>query len=75
MASIREGRNESEAVRAALVEAGNRRVQRAALAEEVRRLVAPSHRALLVLAQRYSSQSTGRTRAPCPAAVPTTHSC
>ena len=35
---MREGRNESEAVRAALVEAGNRRVQRAALAEEVRRL-------------------------------------
>jgi hypothetical protein len=35
---MREGRNESEAVRAALVEAGNRRMQRAALAEEVRRL-------------------------------------
>jgi hypothetical protein len=37
---MREGRNESEAVRAALVEAGNRRMQRAALAEEVRRLAA-----------------------------------
>jgi Arc/MetJ-type ribon-helix-helix transcriptional regulator len=33
-----EGRNESEAVRAALVEAGRRRRQRSALAEEVRRL-------------------------------------
>jgi hypothetical protein len=37
---MREGRNESEAVRAALVEAGDRRMQRAALAEEVRRLAA-----------------------------------
>ncbi len=35
---MREGRNESEAVRAALVEAGERRRRRAALAEEVRRL-------------------------------------
>ena len=33
-----EGRNESEAVRAALVEAGRRRRRQAALAEEVRRL-------------------------------------
>jgi Arc/MetJ-type ribon-helix-helix transcriptional regulator len=37
---MREGRNESEAVRAALVEAGHRRAQRSALAEEVRRLAA-----------------------------------
>ena len=37
---MREGRNESEAVRAALVEAGKHRMQRAALAEEVRRLAA-----------------------------------
>jgi Arc/MetJ-type ribon-helix-helix transcriptional regulator len=37
---MREGRNESEAVRAALVEAGGRRAQRSALAEEVRRLAA-----------------------------------
>lgn len=37
---MREGRNESEAVRAALVEAGHRRAQRAVLAEEVRRLAA-----------------------------------
>jgi hypothetical protein len=37
---MREGRNESEAVRAALVEAGTRRVRRSALAEEVRRLAA-----------------------------------
>ena len=36
---MREGRNESEAVRAALIEAGNRRSRRSALAEEVRRLV------------------------------------
>jgi Arc/MetJ-type ribon-helix-helix transcriptional regulator len=36
---MREGRNESEAVRAALVEAGQRRRRRAALAEEVRRLL------------------------------------
>jgi Arc/MetJ-type ribon-helix-helix transcriptional regulator len=35
-----EGRNESEAVRAALVEAGARRRRRASLAEEVRQLVA-----------------------------------
>jgi hypothetical protein len=35
-----EGRNESEAVRAALVEAGRRRTQRSAIAEEVRRLAA-----------------------------------
>jgi Arc/MetJ-type ribon-helix-helix transcriptional regulator len=35
---MREGRNESEAVRAALLEAGSRRLQRSALAEEVRRL-------------------------------------
>lgn len=33
-----EGRNESEAVRAALVEAGSRRMQRSALAGEVERL-------------------------------------
>lgn len=37
---MREGRNESEAVRAALVEAGRRRAQRAVLAEEVRKLAA-----------------------------------
>jgi hypothetical protein len=35
---MREGRNESEAVRAALVEAGRRRRRQAALADEVRRL-------------------------------------
>ncbi len=35
---VREGRNESEAVRTALVEAGRRRRQRSALADEVRRL-------------------------------------
>lgn len=35
---MREGRNESEAVREALVEAGRRRIQRSALAEEVRML-------------------------------------
>jgi Arc/MetJ-type ribon-helix-helix transcriptional regulator len=35
-----EGRNESEAVRTALVEAGQRRTSRAALADEVRRLAA-----------------------------------
>ena len=35
---MREGRNESEAVREALVEAGKRRTRRAALAEEVGRL-------------------------------------
>lgn len=33
-----EGRNESEAIRAALVEAARRRKQRSALAEDVRRL-------------------------------------
>jgi Arc/MetJ-type ribon-helix-helix transcriptional regulator len=37
---MREGRNESEAVRTALVEAGERRLRRSALAEEVRRLAA-----------------------------------
>jgi len=37
---MREGFNESEAVRAALVEAGDRRRSRAALAEEVQRLAA-----------------------------------
>src|SRR3954470_11374652 len=37
-ALMREGRNESEAVRAALVEAGARRRRHAALAEEGRRL-------------------------------------
>ncbi len=37
---MREGRNESEAVRTALVEAGHKRVQRSALADEVRRLAA-----------------------------------
>ncbi len=37
-ALMREGRNESEAVRAALVEAGDRRRQRSALAQEVQRL-------------------------------------
>lgn len=36
---IREGRNESEAVRIALVEAGQRRLRAAGLAAEVRRLV------------------------------------
>lgn len=35
---MHEGRNESEAVRTALVEAGRRRRRRAALGEEVRRL-------------------------------------
>jgi hypothetical protein len=35
---MREGRNESEAVRIALVEAGQRRHRRATLADEVRRL-------------------------------------
>jgi hypothetical protein len=39
-ALMREGRNESEAVRTALVEAGRRRRRQAALAEEVRRLAA-----------------------------------
>lgn len=37
---MREGRNESEAVRAALIEAGTRRQRRAALIGEVERLVA-----------------------------------
>jgi hypothetical protein len=37
---MREGLNESEAVRAALVEAGDRRRRRSALAEEVQRLAA-----------------------------------
>lgn len=37
---MREGRNESEAVRAALVEAGGRRRHRSALEEEVARLAA-----------------------------------
>jgi Arc/MetJ-type ribon-helix-helix transcriptional regulator len=37
---MREGRNESEAVRAALVEAGERRARRSALAAEVARLAA-----------------------------------
>ena len=35
---MREGRNESEAVRAALVEAGRRRARRSTLVDEVRRL-------------------------------------
>jgi Arc/MetJ-type ribon-helix-helix transcriptional regulator len=35
---MREGRNESDAVRTALVEAGRRRMQRTALAAEVTRL-------------------------------------
>jgi hypothetical protein len=39
-ALMREGRNESEAVRTALVEAGRRRRRQAGLAEEVRRLAA-----------------------------------
>lgn len=37
---MREGRNESEAVRAALVEAGERRLRRSSIAEEVARLAA-----------------------------------
>jgi hypothetical protein len=37
---MREGRNESDAVRTALVEAGRRRAQRSALAAEVTRLAA-----------------------------------
>lgn len=37
---MRDGRNESEAVRAALIEAGQRRLQRSALGEEVERLAA-----------------------------------
>ena len=39
-ALMREGRNESEAVRAALTEAGERRARRSALAVEVARLAA-----------------------------------
>ena len=39
-ALMREGRNESEAVRAALTEAGQRRARRSALAAEVIRLTA-----------------------------------
>ena len=39
---MREGRNESEAVRAALTEAGERRVRRSALAAEVARLASDS---------------------------------
>ena len=43
---MREGRNESEAVRIALVEAADRRGQRAALAQEARRAAAdPADRA------------------------------
>ncbi len=37
---MREGRNESEALRTALLEAGHRRGRRSALAEEVARLAA-----------------------------------
>ena len=37
---MREGRNESEAVRAALLEAGRRRLRRGAIEEEVARLAA-----------------------------------
>jgi hypothetical protein len=37
---MREGRNESEAVRAALVEAAQRRARQSAVADEVRRLAA-----------------------------------
>jgi hypothetical protein len=37
---MREGRNESDAVRTALLEAGRRRLQRSALAAEVSRLAA-----------------------------------
>jgi hypothetical protein len=37
---MREGRNESEAVRAALIEAGQRRARRSALVAEVARLAA-----------------------------------
>jgi Arc/MetJ-type ribon-helix-helix transcriptional regulator len=40
---MREGRNESDAVRTALVEAGRRRAQRSALAAEVSRLAADQH--------------------------------
>ena len=38
-ALVREGRNESEAVRTALVEAGRRRMRAAGLTAEVRRLI------------------------------------
>ena len=37
---MQEGRNESEAVRMALIEAGHRRGRRSALANEIRRLAA-----------------------------------
>ena len=40
---MREGRNESDAIRTALVEAGRRRGRRSALADEVRRLVTDPH--------------------------------
>jgi hypothetical protein len=40
---MREGRNESDAVRTALVEAGRRRLQRSALADEVGRLAQDPH--------------------------------
>ncbi len=40
---MREGRNESDAVRTALVEAGRRRLQRSALADEVGRLAQDLH--------------------------------
>jgi hypothetical protein len=39
---MREGRNESDAVRTALLEAGRRRAQRSAIAAEVSRLAADS---------------------------------
>lgn len=39
---LRDACNECDAVRPALVEAGHRRIQRSALAEEVRRLAADS---------------------------------
>ena len=42
-ALMREGRNESEAVRTALVEAGRRRRRHAGLVEEVRRLADDPH--------------------------------
>jgi hypothetical protein len=64
---MREGRNESEAVRAALVEAARRRRRQAGLAEEVRRLAedpadAAERGALLGLA-RPSSWFSGSRRA------------
>lgn len=40
---MREGRNESEAVREALVEAGSRRIRRSALAQEVSQLADDPH--------------------------------